>query len=238
LRKIIYSRQQAKFGEKMKIGIIGITGRMGKALSAIISRDEIIGGSSGRTSLRQLAEIIEGADVLIDFSTPNASLNALGIAQECGTPVVTGTTGFSKKEVEQISEFSKEIPILRASNFSLGVNLMAALVEKCAKVLADFDFCIIDKHHRGKKDAPSGTALFLAEQTSKKAQIVSLREGNVFGEHICEFAGDNEALSISHQAFNREVFADGALKCARWIVGKSPKLYSMRDYLEDIKCLE
>ncbi|MDR0968059.1 MAG: 4-hydroxy-tetrahydrodipicolinate reductase [Holosporaceae bacterium] len=221
----------------MKIGIIGISGRMGKVLSEITPKDELIGGSRRATSDEELEEIVEKSDALIDFSTPAAALKAMSVAARQKTPVVTGTTGFSKEEFERTREFSQAIPILRASNFSLGVNLMAVLAKKCASVLPDFDFCIIDKHHRGKKDAPSGTALFLAEQASQKAQIVSLREGGVFGEHICDFAGENEELSICHRAFNRKIFADGALKCARWIVGKSPKLYSMQDYLEDMKCL-
>jgi 4-hydroxy-tetrahydrodipicolinate reductase len=108
---------------------------------------------------------------------------------------------------------------------------MATLIKKCADVLADFDFCIIDKHHNRKKDSPSGTALFLAKQVPRQAQIVSLREGNIFGKHSCDFAGENELLTITHEAFNREVFASGALKCARWIVGKNPGLYTMEDYL-------
>jgi 4-hydroxy-tetrahydrodipicolinate reductase len=217
----------------MKIGIIGITGRMGNMMSELLSDDERSGGSSSKTSRDELMQIIENSDALVDFSTPCSTLKAIEFAAQRRTPVVSGTTGLSEKNQEQIKEFSKVIPILHASNFSFGVHLMAAMIKKCAAALPDFDFAIIDKHHNRKKDAPSGTALFLAKQVSKKAQIVSLREGNIFGEHICDFAGENEMISISHQVFNRKIFAIGALKCARWIVDKSPKLYSMQDYIDD-----
>jgi 4-hydroxy-tetrahydrodipicolinate reductase len=217
----------------MKIGVIGVTGRMGKTLLELISDDERGGGSSSRTSSSELVKIIENSDALVDFSTPCSTLEAIEFAAQRGKPVISGTTGLSEKNLEQIKEFSKTIPILHSSNFSFGIHLMAALIKKCAAALPEFDFAIIDKHHNRKKDAPSGTALFLAEQISRKAQIVSIREGNVSGEHICDFAGENEMISIAHQVFSRKVFAIGALKCARWIVDKSPKLYSMQDYIDD-----
>jgi 4-hydroxy-tetrahydrodipicolinate reductase len=216
----------------MKICIIGITGRMGKVLSSLIPAAEL-GGASSKTSDSELEALIESVDVLIDFSTPAAALKAIGRASIFKKPIVSGTTGLSKDDFESLEKFSKSIPILRASNFSLSVHLAAAFLKKCSSILTGFDFCITEKHHRGKKDIPSGTALFLAEQVSSEVQIVSLRAGNSFGEHICEFAGENETLSISHQALNRNVFAEGALKCARWIIGKDPRLYSMQDYLDD-----
>jgi len=218
----------------MKIGIIGITGRMGTILSSMLDESERIGGSSGKTSPNELEEIIENSNVLIDFSSPNATLKAIELAAKHGVPVVSGTTGLSNNDFKRMEEFSRMIPILHANNFSLGIQLMAFLVRKCSEVFSDFDFCVIDKHHNRKKDTPSGTAIFLAGQASQKAQIVSLREGNVFGEHICDFAGENEMISISHRAFNREIFAAGALKCAKWLPGKSPKLYTMQDYLDDL----
>jgi 4-hydroxy-tetrahydrodipicolinate reductase len=221
----------------MKIGIIGITGRMGKILSLMIPNEECSGGSCGKTSFQELVKIIGDSDVLIDFSAPASLMKVVPLAAKYKIPVVSGTTGLSEDNFKQIEELSKTIPILCASNFSLGVQLMAMLVKTCSQLLPDFDFSIIDKHHRHKKDTPSGTAIFLAEQASnKKAQIVSLREGNIFGEHICDFVGENEMLSLSHCVFNRNVFAHGALKCAKWIIGKKPKLYSMRDYMKDVIC--
>jgi 4-hydroxy-tetrahydrodipicolinate reductase len=217
----------------MKIGIIGITGRMGKILSKIIPDEECSGGTSSQTSPGELVKIIHNSDVLIDFSTPTSLMNVIALATEYKTPIVSGTTGLSEDNLGQIEELSQTIPILHASNFSPGIQLMAILVKKCSHLLPDFDFSIIDRHHKHKKDAPSGTALFLAQQALGKAQIVSLREGNIFGEHICDFVGDDEMLSISHSVFNRKVFARGALKCAQWIIGKRPKLYTMADYMED-----
>ncbi|MDR1983021.1 MAG: 4-hydroxy-tetrahydrodipicolinate reductase [Holosporaceae bacterium] len=216
----------------MKIGIIGITGRIGKILAAMIPNEEYSGGTCSKTPPQELVKIIGRSNVLIDFSTPSSTMEAITLAAEHKIPIVSGTTDLSENDFRQIKKLSQIIPILHASNFSLGIQLMAILVKKCSRLLSDFDFSIIDRHHRYKKDSPSGTALFLAQQTSKKAQIVSLREGNIFGEHICDFVGENEMLSLTHRVFNREVFAYGAIKCAKWIVKKEPKLYSMQDYLE------
>ncbi|MDR2781452.1 MAG: 4-hydroxy-tetrahydrodipicolinate reductase [Holosporaceae bacterium] len=218
----------------MKIGIVGINGRIGKILSTLIAKEELSGGISSATSPRELENVISESDVLIDFSAPAALHRIIDVAAQYKTPIVSGTTDFSDKDFERIREISRIIPILHSSNFSLGVQLMAILVRKCAQILPDFDFGIIERHHNRKKDAPSGTALFLAQQISKEAQIVSLREGNIFGEHICDFVGEHEMISICHRAFDREVFASGAIKCARWLVGKHPKLYSMQDYLNSV----
>jgi 4-hydroxy-tetrahydrodipicolinate reductase len=216
----------------MKIGIVGITGRIGSLLSKIIPDTEKNGGISSATSSKELIEIVDSSDVLIDFSTPSCTLEVMAVASTRKVPIISGTTGFSERDFERIKEFSRIIPLLHSSNFSVCIHLMATFVGRCANALSDFDFSIIEKHHRRKKDSPSGTALFLAKQTSKNAQIVSLREGNIFGEHTCDFAGENEVLSITHHVLNPKVFATGALECARWIVGKKPGLYSMRDYLE------
>jgi 4-hydroxy-tetrahydrodipicolinate reductase len=233
---IIYPDFGTRPVKVMKIGIIGITGRMGKVLSPMIPDDENGGGSCSKTSHQELVEIVGASDVLIDFSAPASLMKAAALSAERGIPIVSGTTGLSEDDFKQIEKLSRTIPILHSSNFSLGVQLMAMLVKKCSQLLPDFDFSIIEKHHRHKKDAPSGTAIFLSKQASQKAQIVSLREGNIFGEHSCDFVGEDEMLSLSHCAFNRDVFAHGALKCAKWIMGKKPKLYSMQDYLEDVIC--
>ncbi|MDR0580813.1 MAG: 4-hydroxy-tetrahydrodipicolinate reductase [Holosporaceae bacterium] len=216
----------------MKIGIIGVTGRIGSLLSKIIPDVEKNGGISSVTSSAELIKIVGSSDVLIDFSTPSCTLNIMAVAATSKVPIVSGTTGFSEGDFKRVREFSQIIPLLHSNNFSVCIHLMADFIGRCASVLPDFDFGVIEKHHRRKKDSPSGTALFLAKQTSKNAQIVSLREGNIFGEHTCDFAGENEILSITHHVFNPEVFAAGALACARWIIRKKPGLYSMRDYLE------
>jgi 4-hydroxy-tetrahydrodipicolinate reductase len=218
----------------MKIGIVGISGRMGKILEALVPDEERGGGICSTTSPNELVEIVRSSDVLIDFSTPVATLGIIDVAIQNKTPIVSGTTGFSKEDFRQFTNAAEKIPLLHASNFSLGIQLMALLVRKCAEIFPDFDFSIIDRHHNQKKDVPSGTALFLAQQASQRAQIVSLREGNVCGEHTCDFVGEHEMLSISHRTFDRKIFAIGSLKCAHWIQQKPPGLYSMQDYLNDV----
>ncbi|MDR3180116.1 MAG: 4-hydroxy-tetrahydrodipicolinate reductase [Holosporaceae bacterium] len=219
-----------------KIGIIGITGRIGTLLEELL-RDSLdfslYGGIASKSSGTDLQDIVQNSDILVDFSRPAATLQAAELASRYGTPLVTGTTGIAPQDFEKIRSYSRSIPILHSSNFSEGIQLMAILLKKCSVVLSDFDFSIIDYHHRKKKDAPSGTALFLAEQVKQKAQIVSLRSGNVPGDHICDFCSDDEMLSISHRVFNRQVFAHGALKCASWLINKNPGMYNMADYLEE-----
>lgn len=216
----------------MKIGILGITGRIGTILSKMIAIEDFTGGISSKSTDAEIENVVKNSDVLVDFSSPKATLKILPFAKKFKAPLVTGTTGFSENEFEELKSYAKYIPILHANNFSVCVQLMAMLLKKCSEVLTDFDFSIIDKHHKKKKDAPSGTALFLAKQVSSKAQIVSIRSGNICGDHICDFSGENEMLTISHRAFNRNIFASGALDCAKWIVGKEPRMYTMADFLQ------
>lgn len=218
----------------MKIGLIGTTGRIGMLLVDIIKKDqnlEFSGGVSSKSTVDDLQNIIKNSDVLIDFSNPEATMSAISIAAERGVPFVSGTTGLSKENFNTIKKFSSIIPVLYASNFSICVQLMFILMKKCSEILKNFDVSIIDKHHNQKKDAPSGTALFLAKAVNSNAQIVSIRAGNIFGEHICDFTGENEMLTISHQSFNRRVYAEGAIICAKWLMGKSSGMYSLMDCL-------
>lgn len=217
----------------MRIGVVGITGKIGSILKELIPADEFSGGIDSKTSRTEVSSIIRNSDVIVDFSSPASTLKVSSSAKEFGVPVVSGTTGFSLEEFEQLRGYSNEISILHASNFSICVQLMSILLKKCSDVLSGFDFSIIDKHHNQKKDAPSGTALFLAQNVSAHAQIVSIRGGNICGDHICDFSGENEMLTISHRAFNRNIFAVGALNCARWIIGKPAGLYSMKDFFDD-----
>jgi 4-hydroxy-tetrahydrodipicolinate reductase len=168
---------------------------------------------------------------------------AIEAASNRGVPVVSGTSGLSQEDLDKIHKCGGKIPILLESNFSIGVQLMAMFIRKCAAVLPNYDCCLIDKHHNKKKDSPSGTAIFFSQQyqeiaqNQKTPQIASIRAGSICGDHICDFAGEDEVLTISHRAINREVFAKGAIHCARWILGKPPKatLYRMMDYLDDEK---
>ncbi len=223
----------------MKIGIIGITGRIGQVLVDLIEADPALtlsGGVSSKNNRADFENLAENSDVFVDFSCPAASIIAAEIARSIKIPFVCGTTGLPEDFFQKLKEFSADIPVLYASNFSLGVQLMAMLLEKCGKILDYYDVSIIDKHHSRKKDAPSGTALFLSEKLKKQPQVVSIRAGNVFGDHICDFTGEDEMLSISHRAFNRNIFAKGALLCAKWIEGKAPGMYSMQDCLKMQDC--
>ncbi len=215
----------------MKTGVIGITGRIGNILLKMIAAEDFVGGVSSKSTDVEIENIVKTSDVLVDFSSPKATLKILPFAKKYNVPLVTGTTGFSENEFEELKSYAKYTPILHANNFSVCVQLMAMLLRKCSEVLTDFDFSIIDKHHKRKKDAPSGTALFLAKQVASKAQIVSIRSGNICGDHICDFSGENEMLTISHRAFNRNIFASGALDCAKWIIGKTAGFYTMEDFL-------
>ncbi|MDR2795052.1 MAG: 4-hydroxy-tetrahydrodipicolinate reductase [Holosporaceae bacterium] len=219
-----------------KVGIVGITGQIGTLLEKLL-RDSVDfsfgGGISSETSPTNFRDIVQNCDILVDFSRPAATIHAVELASRYGVPLVSGTTGIASSDFEKICNYSRYIPILHCANFSEGIQLMAILLRKCSAVLSDFDFSVVDRHHRRKKDAPSGTALFLAEQVEQKAQIVSLRSGDVPGDHICDFCGDAEMLSISHRILNREVFAKGALKCASWLINQKPGMYSMLNYLEE-----
>jgi 4-hydroxy-tetrahydrodipicolinate reductase len=219
----------------MRIGIIGVTGRVGAALRSLIYGDpeiEFTGGYSRQNSQLDLMNLAADSDVLVDFSLPNATMAAVKSAVNAGIPFVSGTTGISKEDFEKIQQSSKKIPILHSSNFSIGISLMATLLKKCADILADFDVAIIEKHHSRKNDSPSGTALLLMKHIERSAQILSIRAGNGCVEHSCGFYGENETLTLSHQTFGRDVFAKGALACAKWIVGKEPGMYSMQDYID------
>jgi len=223
----------------MKIGIVGITGRIGKILVDLISGDPeltLSGGVSSKNNRADFENLAENSDVLVDFSSPAAAIIAAEVAKSFKIPFVCGTSALPEDFFQKIKEFSLIIPVLHASNFSVGAQLMAMLLKKCGKILDHYDVSIMDKHHKHKKDTPSGTALFLSKQFEKQPQIVSIRAGNVFGEHVCDFIGEDDMLSISHLSFNRSMFAKGALMCTKWIAGKSPGMYSMMDCLNMKNC--
>lgn len=195
-----------------------------------------------------------GADVLVDFSAPEALPASLERAVSAGIPILIGTTGFGQRADEQIAEAAKAIAVLVAANTSLGVAVLSDLVERAARALGpEWDIEILEMHHRNKADAPSGTALALGEAASRgrgtamRAErgrdgtglerrhgaigFASLRGGTVAGEHDVIFAGPEERLILSHRADCRAIFARGALAAARFLVGKPAGLYSMRDVI-------
>ncbi|MBO4339189.1 MAG: 4-hydroxy-tetrahydrodipicolinate reductase [Clostridia bacterium] len=193
-------------------------------------------------------------DVIVDFSNSQALDGLLAFALKTKKPIVLGTTGFSDEQKNKINEASKEIAIFSSANMSLGVNLMTELASMAAKVLGnDYDIEILEMHHNQKVDAPSGTALMLADAISdsldekpeynfdrhskrekrKKNEIgfASLRGGTVVGEHEVIFAGTDEVIKLSHSAYSKALFANGALNAARFIVGKEPRIYTMKDLI-------
>lgn len=262
-----------------RIGITGAAGRMGRILveaianaegleltaaverpdSSLIGSDagELAGlGRNGVVVSADLAQVIAGIDVLIDFSVPEATLANLARCREAGRAIVIGTTGFTPQQEAQIDAAAASIPVCKASNFSTGVNLCFKLLDMAASVLGDdVDIEIVEAHHRHKIDAPSGTALSMGEvvadalgrdlrevavygregQTGARDRrtigFATVRAGDIVGDHTVIFAADGERVEITHKASSRMAFARGAVRAAGWLVGQAPGRYDMRDVL-------
>ena len=195
-------------------------------------------------------------DIIIDFTVPDCTLEILKIAAKLKKKIVIGTTGFNKNQENEIKNFSKKIPILKAGNMSLGVNLLMYLTEIASKSLNDeYLSKIFEVHHKHKKDYPSGTALMLGKGIAdgknknlynligkkflnkksfpygKKINFNSIRKGEIIGEHEVKFSSGKEIITLNHEAFDRALYSDGALTAAKWLMKKRPGLYSMRDLL-------
>ncbi len=213
-------------------------------------------GESGISVTDSVADALMGAAVLIDFTNPDASLSHLSFAASAKIPSVVGSTGFTGEQKARLEEFSKNIPLVWAPNMSVGVNLLFRLVKDVVNVLGeDFDVEISEIHHRFKKDAPSGTAVRLGEiiarekgvslekqgvfgrhgltgeRKDEEIGIMSHRAGDVVGEHTVIFGGMGERLELTHRAHTRETFGRGAVRAARWVIGRPPGLYDMNDVL-------
>jgi 4-hydroxy-tetrahydrodipicolinate reductase len=263
-----------------RIAVMGAAGRMGKTLieavsqaegaqlsaaidradSSLIGADagELVGlGKIGVTLVGDLAAVVDDFDVLIDFTHPSVTLKNLEVCRAAGKAMVIGTTGFSPEEKQLLSDAGKQIPIVFAANFSVGVNLCLKLLDTAARVLGDeVDIEIIEAHHRHKVDAPSGTALRMGEvvadalgrdlqkvavygregQTGARARetigFATVRAGDVVGDHTVLFAADGERVEITHKASSRMTFAKGAVRSALWLQKRQPGLYDMQDVLE------
>ncbi len=199
-------------------------------------------------------QIKEDADVIIDFSHPAALKNTIALAKAQQLPVVLATTGLSDEQLAEVDALSREVPVFFTANMSLGVNLLSELVKKAASILGDdFDIEIVEKHHNQKVDAPSGTALMLAnaakeglsfepkyvyerhsvrqKRDKKEIGISAVRAGTIVGEHDVIFGGHDEIITLSHMALSKDVFAVGAINAAAFLVGKAPGMYSMKDML-------
>ncbi len=254
--------------KKIKLSITGCMGRMGQKLVKTSSSDKnftLVSLTESKKINKKISGIklqlntenaFKNTDVIIDFTIPKCTLEVLKIAVKQKKRIVIGTTGFTKKEEKIIKNYSKKIPILKAGNMSLGVNLLMYLTEITSRSLGKkFLSKIYEVHHKGKKDYPSGTALMLGEGIttgrnknfysmigkkylnkksfpySKKINFNSIRKGSVIGEHEVKFSSGKEIVTLNHQSFDRALYSEGALAAAKWLKKKKPGLYSMRDLL-------
>jgi 4-hydroxy-tetrahydrodipicolinate reductase len=254
--------------KKINLAITGCMGRMGQQLIkssknnknfklVSLTENKIINKKiSGLKPSLNSIESFKNTNVIIDFSVPKCTIEILKIAAKLKKRVVIGTTGFSKKDENLIKKFSKKIPILKAGNMSLGVNLLMYLTEITSKSLGNnFLSKVYEVHHKHKIDYPSGTALMLGKGIatgknknlnniigkkylnkksfpySKRINFNSIRKGGVIGEHEVRFSSGKEIVKLNHESFDRALYSEGALTAAMWLMNKKPGLYSMRDLL-------
>src|SRR4051812_13262961 len=216
--------------------LIGAAGRMGQTVLKLVQGDGKIEIAAQCDLGDSIDPAMSNCDVAIDFSHVDSIDEICRAALKYGKPLVIGTTGHSHHQVETIETTAHSVPIVLASNFSVGVNVLFWLTQKAAELLgADFDAEIVETHHKMKKDAPSGTAKTLAEileaVRDSEIPIQSIREGEIVGEHSVIFSGAGESLELTHHAANRGIFAGGALRASKWIINKPPGLYSMQNVL-------
>ena len=240
-----------------KIAINGSNGRMGQALIEAVKLNPNVSEGSILKRGDDIKRVLKDFDVLIDFTRPEATLDALSTCQSAGKAMVIGTTGFSDDALKVIDQASSDIPIVFAPNMSVGVNLTLKLLETTAKVIgADSNIEIVEAHHRHKVDAPSGTALKMGEvianalgrdlsecavygregkEGPRDRQTIgfsSIRGGDVVGEHTVTFFMEGERVEITHKASSRMTYANGAVKASQWLTNKPNGLYSMQDVLD------
>ena len=254
--------------KKINLTITGCMGRMGQQLikSSKKNKDfKLVALTENRLINKKFSGIkplfnsdiaFKKTDIIIDFTVPECTLEILKIASKLKKKVVIGTTGFTRSQENQIKKYSRKIPILKAGNMSLGVNLLMYLTEIASKALND-DYLskIFEVHHKYKKDYPSGTALMLGKGIAdgknknlynligkkflnkksfpygKKVNFNSIRKGEIVGEHEVNFSSGKEIITLNHESFDRALYAEGALTAAKWLINKKPGLYSMRNVL-------
>ena len=254
--------------KKIKLLVTGCMGRMGQQIITSAKKDKNF-KLTALTENKKINKKIDGVkvdlnkealfkkvDLIIDFTIPKCTFQVLKIAAKLKKRVVIGTTGFTKKEEDLIKKFSKKIPILKAGNMSLGINLLMYLTEIASSSLGkNFLSKIFEIHHRHKKDYPSGTALMLGKGIAvgknknfynllgkkylnkktfpfgKKINFNSIRRGEIIGEHEVKFSNGKEIITLNHEAFDRALYSEGALSAAKWLINKKPGLYSMRNLM-------
>ena len=254
--------------KKINLAVTGCMGRMGQQIiksvkvdrnfriAALTEYKKISRKINGIKIEPNSPELLKKTDLIIDFTIPKCTFEILEIASKLKKKVVIGTTGFTKREEDLIKKYSKKIPILKAGNMSLGVNLLMYLTEIASKSLNEnYLSKIFEVHHKHKKDYPSGTALMLGKGIAdgkgknlynligkkflnkksfpfgKKINFNSLRKDEIIGEHEVKFSSGKEIITLNHEAFDRALYSDGALIAAKWLMKKKPGLYSMRDLL-------
>ena len=254
--------------KKINLAITGCLGRMGQQLvksSKSTKNFKLVSVTENRVVNKKISGLrpqlnsesaFKNANIIIDFTIPKCTLEVLKIAFKLKKRVVIGTTGFSKREEKLIKKYSKKIPIFKAGNMSLGINLLMYLTEIASKSLGDnFLSKVFEAHHKHKKDHPSGTALmlgrgiavgknedfyksvgkkYLNKKTfpySKKINFNSIRKGEIVGNHKVFFSSGKETITLDHEAFDRALYSEGAFTAARWLMNKKPGLYSMRNVL-------
>jgi 4-hydroxy-tetrahydrodipicolinate reductase len=254
--------------KKIKLLVTGCLGRMGQQVIKSCKNSKkfkLVSITENRTISKKIyglkpqlnsEKVFKSANIVIDFTIPKCTLEVLKIASKLKKAVVIGTTGFSKKEENLIKKYSKKIPILKAGNMSLGINLLMYITEITSKSLGEnFLSKIFEVHHKHKKDYPSGTALmlgngiaigknknfyklmgkkYLNKKTfpySKKINFNSIRKDEIIGEHKVTFSSGKEVITLNHEAFDRALYSEGALTAAKWLINKKPGLYSMRNVL-------
>ncbi|MDQ3656678.1 MAG: 4-hydroxy-tetrahydrodipicolinate reductase [Chloroflexota bacterium] len=240
----------------LRLGLIGIGGRMGQEIVALAEADPsvIVRGGIGREDSADLANLVRDCDVLIDFSTPESSITAASAAAGAGRPIVIGTTGLEADQLALLRDASERVPVWYARNMSTGVSLLQRVLPEIARALAGYDIELIEAHHRHKADAPSGTALMLAEailaglsdaeahplvhgragyapRQPGEIGIHAVRGGGNSGEHTMLFTSDEEEIRISHRAYSRRAFAAGAIRAARAIHGQPPGWYGPEEHV-------
>ena len=254
--------------KKINLAVTGCLGRMGQQIIKSAKYDQnfrLVSVTESKKINKKIAgikinqnsiETFKKANLIIDFSVPKCTFEVLKIASKLKKRVVIGTTGFTKKQENLIKTFSRKIPILKAGNMSLGINLLMYLTEITSKSLGNsFLSKVFEIHHKHKKDHPSGTALMLGKGIAvgknknfykligkkflnkksfpygKKINFNSLRKGEVIGEHEVTFSSGKEIITLNHEAFDRALYSEGAFTAAKWLLKKKPGLYSMRDVL-------
>lgn len=241
---------------KQKIGIAGISGRIGHRIVEIVNSDKDLSVSCGLVSPYSkyknddftVSKKCHKSDIWIDFSTPDAFETVLKHCIETNTPLVSGTTGLSKKHFKEIENAAQKIPVLWASNFAISVNLIQHLLSKYTQ-LRDSDVTITETHHVHKTDKPSGTAISLARSIKPHGilisvqedefllddvQIKSIRDSEVAGIHKVDLENKSEIISISHTAKTPRIFAQGAINVGKWLIGKEHGFYTMNDYIDSL----